>query len=32
VDNHWTTIGPMPALMVKVVADAPTLGHAEIEV
>src|ERR1700760_409817 len=31
-DTHWTTIRPMPALMVKVVADAPEFGHAEIVV
>jgi hypothetical protein len=31
-DSHWTTIRPMPALIVKVVADAPAFGHADTEV
>jgi hypothetical protein len=28
-DNHWTTISPIPALIVNVVAEVPAFGHAD---
>ena len=31
-ESHWITMRPIPAVIVNVVADAPTFGHAETEV